>query len=72
MSIISVRDNENNRWNINAKKKKKKKERKKKRKKRTKGTEVIKKGKEMKWFCWVFKPDFLKLILKASLIFKRI
>ena len=47
--------------------KKKKKERK---KKRLKGTEAIEKGKEMKWFCWVFKPGFIKLIHKASLIFK--
>ena len=70
MEIISVRDNENNRWKRNAKKKRKKER--KKGKKRTKGTETIKKGKEMKWFCWVFKPGFLKLIRRASLIFKRI
>ena len=45
MPIISVRDNENNRWKWNAKTKTKKK--KKQRQKRTRGTEAMVKGLEL-------------------------
>ena len=45
MSIISVRDNENNRWKINAKKKKKRKKERKKGKKEQRVRKLLKKGK---------------------------
>ena len=55
MPIISVKDNENNRWKRNAKKK-------------NKADGSYSERVRDKWFCWAFK--FLQLIGKASLIFK--
>ena len=60
MLIISVRDNENNRWKRNAKKAKTEK---------NKGDGSCNERVAAKWFC-AFKLDFLQLICKASLIFK--
>ena len=63
MPIISVKDNENNRWNRNANKKQTK-------------TGKIEGGKSYservrdKWFCCAFTSGFLEFICKASLIFK--
>ena len=62
MPIISVRDNENNRWNRNSKKQ----------------TKTEKKGGDRsyservrdKWFCCAFKFGFLQFLCKASLILK--
>ena len=70
MPIISVKDNENNRWKRNAKKKKKKeKERKEQGGGRGWGrTEAIVKDWELNDF--VVHLGFLQLICKASLIFK--
>ena len=48
MLIISVRDNENNRWKRNANKKKQKQQQ--QRQKRTRGTKVIVKGWELNDF----------------------
>ena len=62
MLIISVRDNENNRWNRNAKKNKKTE--------KNKGDRSHSERMRAKWFCCTFKLRFLKLICKASLIFK--
>ena len=59
MLIISVKDNENNRWKRNAKKRKK-----------NKGDRGCSERVRDKWFCWAFKLGFLQLICKASLIFK--
>ena len=59
MPIISVRDNENNRWKINAKKKKKAK------KEKNKGDRSYIERVRAKWFCF----GFLQLICKGSLIF---
>ena len=56
--IVSVKDNENSRWKRNA---------------HTKKNKVAGSYSERvrdKWFCWVFTLGFLKLICKASLIFK--
>ena len=63
MSIISVRDNENNRWKRNAEKKKTKTE-------KNKGDKSYSERVRAKWFCCAFKLGFLQLICKASLIFK--
>ena len=63
MLIISVKDNQNNRW-------------KRKEKKQTKTEEKNKVEKSYcekvraKWFCFAFKLGFLQLICEASLIFK--
>ena len=66
MPIISVKDNENNRWKRNPKTK-------------TITTTTTKQNKgdgsyservRDKWFCWAFKLGFLELICKAFLIFK--
>ena len=63
MLVISVRDNENNRWKIDAKKSNKQ------RQKRTRGeTEAIVRVRA-KWFCCAFKLGFFQLTCKAS-IFK--
>ena len=59
MQIISVRDNENNRWKRNAKTKQKKKDRKKQG-----ATEAVLKGWELSFV------GILQLICEASLIFK--
>ena len=64
MSIISVRNNENNRWKRNAKKKKKKTKTEK-----NKGYRSYNERVRAKWFCCVFKLGFLQLISKTSVIF---
>ena len=56
MPIISVKDNENNRWKRNEKK--------------NKGDGSYSDGMRDEWFCWAFKLGFLQSICKASLIFK--
>ena len=60
MLIISVRDNENNRW-----KRKNKKNRKEQRSDASYSESV-----RAKWFCCTFKLGFLQLICRASLNFK--
>ena len=60
MPIISVRDNENNRWKTKGKNKDKKKER---------GSASYGETVRAKWFCCAVKLDFVQLISKASLIF---
>ena len=65
MPIISVGDNENNRWKRNAKKKQKKRKTEK-----NKGEKSYSERVRDKWFCWAFKLGFLQLICKVSLIFK--
>ena len=62
MPIISVRDNENNRWKRNAEKKTNTE--------KNKGDNSYRKRVRAKWFCCAFKVGFLQLICKASLIFK--
>ena len=62
MPIINVRDNENNRWKRNAKRKRAKAEK--------RGERSHSKRMRAKWFCCAFKLGFLHLICKASLIFK--
>ena len=62
MPIISVRDNENNRWKRNAEKKTKTE--------KNKGDKSYSERVRAKWFCCAFKLGFLQLICKASLIFK--
>ena len=62
MPIISVRDNENNRWKRNAEKKQ--------RQKRTRGANTYSDRVRAKWFSCAFKLGFLQLICKASLICK--
>ena len=62
MPIISVTDNENNRWKRNRKSKKDRKEQ--------WGTVAVVKRVRAKWFCYAFKLGFLQLICKVSLIFK--
>ena len=51
MRIISVRDNENNRWKKNAK------EERKKEKKKKKGDRSYSKKVRDKWLCWAFKSE---------------
>ena len=63
MSIISVRDKENNR------RKKNKKKTKTERQKRTKGDRSYNERVRAKWFCCAFKLGFLQLICKVSLVF---
>ena len=65
MPIISVRDNENDRWKRNAKKKQKKKTNTEK----NKGDKSYSERVRAKWFCCAFKLGFLQLVCKASLIF---
>ena len=65
MSIISVRDNESNRWKRNANKQKKKAKTEK-----NKGDKSYSGRVKAEWFCCAFKFGFLQLICKASLIFK--
>ena len=62
MSIISVKDNKNNRRKRNAKIRPKKKQ--------SKGNGSYSESVTDKWFCWAFKLGFLQLIFKASFIFK--
>ena len=62
MPIISVRDNENNRW--------KRKGKKNKEKKKQKGRANYGESVRAKWFCSMFKVGFVQLLCKASLIFK--
>ena len=61
MSIISVSDNENNKWKRNAEKNKDRKEQ---------GGKSYGERVRAKWFCCVSKLGFLQLICRASLIFK--
>ena len=61
MPIISVGDNENNRWKRNANKKDKD---------RKKGDKSYSKRVRANCFCCTFKLGFLQLVCKASLIFK--
>ena len=72
MAIISVRDNENNRWKKNAKKTKTNKQQQKQQKKprEEQGGKSYSERVSAKWFCCAFKLGFLLLICKASLIFK--
>ena len=56
MPIISVKDNENNRWKRNEKK--------------NKGDGSYSDGVRDEWFCWAFKLGFLQSMCKAYLIFK--
>ena len=65
MTIISVRDNENDRWKRNAKTKKQQKTQ-----KRVRGERSYSERVRAKWFSCAFKLGFLQLIYKASLIFK--
>ena len=60
MPIISVRDNENNRWNRNAKKKTEK----------DKGVKSYSERARTKWCFRAFKLGILQLICNVSLIFK--
>ena len=64
MPIISVRDDENNRWKRNKAKKIKTKT-KKNNEDRSYSERV-----RAKWLCCAFKLDFLQLICEASLIYK--
>ena len=57
MVIISVRDNENNRWKRNTKNKDRKEQR---------GDANFRESVRAKWFCCAFKLSFLQLIGKAS------
>ena len=68
MSIISVSDNENNRWKRNINKQTNKN--KNKDKKEPGGDKSFSERVRAKWFCCTFKLGFLQLICKASLIFK--
>ena len=62
MLIISVRDNENNRLKTKGKKSKDRKEQ--------RGWAGYRESVRAKWFCYVFKLDFVQLICKAFLIFQ--
>ena len=73
MSIISVRDNENNRWNRNTKKttnKQTNKQHKQTNTEKNKGERRYSEWAKAKWLCCTFKSGFTQLIYKASLIFK--
>ena len=76
MPIISVRDNENNRWKRNAKKNKlagtitKNQTKKEKSEAEREGGRSYSERVRAKLFCCVFKLGFLQLICKPSLIFK--
>ena len=63
MPIISVRDNENNRWKRNAGKKKTKT-------KKNKGGKSYSERVRANWFSSALKLGFLQFICKASLIFR--
>ena len=64
MSIISVRDNENNRWKRDAKKRQTNKQT--KAEKNKEGWKAIAKVLAIaKWFCCVFKLGFLQWIVKV-------
>ena len=68
MFVISVRDNENNRWKTKAKKPQQQQQQ--QRQKRTRGDRSYSERVRVKWFCCAFKLGFFQLICKASLIFK--
>ena len=68
MLITSVRDNENNRWKRNAKKKQQTNKQTKTKKNKWEGR--YSKRIRAKWFCWAVKLGLLQLICKASLMFK--
>ena len=61
MPIISVRDNENNSWKKNAKKKPKQTKTEK-----NKGNGSYSERMKAKWFCCAFKLGFLQLICKVE------
>ena len=67
MPIISVRDDENNRWKRNTHKKKPDNN---KDRKEQQGGASYSERVRAKWFYCAFKLGFLQLICKASLIFK--
>ena len=66
MPVISVRDNENNRWKRNAKKQQQQQHK----DREKQGGRSYSERVRAKRFCCVFKLGFLQLIFKASLIFK--
>ena len=66
MSIIGVRDNENNEWNRNAKNPQKTKKQKNSERKR--GNRSYNERVRAKWFCCAFELGFLQLICQDSLI----
>ena len=74
MLIISIRDNENNRWKRNAKAKKQKKKttatKKKTKTEKNKGGRSYSERVRAKWFSCTVKLGFPQLICKASLTFK--
>ena len=71
MLIISVRDNENNRWRGIAKKNQTKQNKtNKQREKRARENRSYSEKVRAKWFCCAFKLGFLQFICKVSLIFK--
>ena len=61
MLLISVRENENNRWKRRGKNKDWKEQW---------GDASYSESVRAEWFCCAFKLDFLQFICKASLIFK--
>ena len=63
MLLISVRDNENNRWNVQKKPNKQTQ-----RQKRTKANRNYSERVRAKWFYGAFKLGFLQLTCKAPLI----
>ena len=66
MAIISVRDNEENRWKRNAKTKIKTKNKNRKNNRDRSYSERMR----AKWFCCALKLGFFQLICQASLIFR--
>ena len=67
MAIISVIDNQNNRWKRNAKKTTKQNK-----KNNKKGDRSYSERVKPKWFFCVFRFDFLQLICQAFLVLSRI
>ena len=72
MLIVSVRDNENNRWKKNTKAttKNSNNNNKNKQKKRRRENRSCSESVRAKWFCCAFKLGFLQLMPKAFLTFK--
>ena len=73
MLIVSVRDNENNRWKKNTKattKNNNNNNKNKQRQKRTRENRSCSESVRAKWFCCAFKLGFLQLMSKAFLTFK--
>ena len=67
MQVISVRDNENNRWKRKAKRQNQKKQTD---AERNKGVRRYSERVRAKWFCCAYKLDFFQLICTASVICK--